>query len=535
MMKNRLVVLAFLLPTTLQAQDLEALLDQPETNTVTAPSASAAVPVRTGLAWTIERMLPKTNAEQQIFLRAIETSEWDKATLQFPRAFEGTDFQKNANGRALFGLIQFKAGLTVAGIEKLFTVEQIKDIHPEILNAWKAILKEDHPAWLAAKISWTSDWSGVFGTSLGLKLQFQHLNANPQIEVLEAWSKSLDRTPEEKALIDWNLALAYSLNDQADKAAKTLAPLLKASKSPVSVDLLQLTAARLLFQNGYFDAAMKYYEKVPKKSEYWTEAQEEMAWAYIRKGEPQNTLAISQSLTLPVVAAQNGPEAFFLRSLAQLKICDYKGVSESLSQFPKLFKGRTESLENLSKAGRSPSADRALAKMKNQQIKIQSLQQDALELPRFMTRDHRLYHLIRVQNQLQSDSKNAEILYSKPLALTGLQAYFELLKQDLSQRAHSAEAATHARVRDLASAEVAETKEILRKMHIVEAELIQQVSLAERVAKQTKGLNIPEKRGSTGAKGTDVLKFKAENEIWFDEISNYKVDVKNGCHGRKKL
>jgi hypothetical protein len=82
---------------------------------------------------------------------------------------------------------------------------------------------------------------------------------------------------------------------------------------------------------------------------------------------------------------------------------------------------------------------------------------------------------------------------------------------------------------------VAETKEILRKMHIVEAELIQQVSLAERVAKQTKGLNIPEKRGSTGAKGTDVLKFKAENEIWFDEISNYKVDVKNGCHGRKKL
>ncbi len=33
------------------------------------------------------------------------------------------------------------------------------------------------------------------------------------------------------------------------------------------------------------------------------------------------------------------------------------------------------------------------------------------------------------------------------------------------------------------------------------------------------------KKGSTGEQSKDVLRFPASEEVWFDEISNFKVDV----------
>jgi hypothetical protein len=85
-----------------------------------------------------------------------------------------------------------------------------------------------------------------------------------------------------------------------------------------------------------------------------------------------------------------------------------------------------------------------------------------------------------------------------------------------------------ARVKELAKEEVFETKEILHKLHIVEAEVIQQVSLADKIAKNAKGTN--EKKGVTGYKGTaDAMKYPAEDEVWFDEISNYRIDIKKAC------
>ena len=36
--------------------------------------------------------------------------------------------------------------------------------------------------------------------------------------------------------------------------------------------------------------------------------------------------------------------------------------------------------------------------------------------------------------------------------------------------------------------------------------------------------------GVTGYKGNaEVMKFPAEDEVWFDEISRYRVDVKKAC------
>jgi hypothetical protein len=83
-------------------------------------------------------------------------------------------------------------------------------------------------------------------------------------------------------------------------------------------------------------------------------------------------------------------------------------------------------------------------------------------------------------------------------------------------------------VKALAEEEVTEISGMLQKLHIVEAELLQQISISDRVISATQG-RTSQKVGTTGSQARDKVWFPSENETWFDEYSNYKVDIKKGC------
>ncbi len=530
MKMKQLVFICLSLPliSIARAGDLESILDEGSKATK-APKISANAEKTTPLAQAMKRLMGTPNTEKNIFLRYMEAADWEKATLQFPNAFEGTAFQKSPNGRALFGYVQFQAGLPVSGVQTLFMASNPKEINQVLREEWQKIAPPNHFVWSLAQVEWHKAWEIVFGDTLEINIKTAEALASPKnIDQLQKLSSSALANSKEKNLIDWQLVIAYSLNDQADRAAKLLATLMKSSFSPVSKDLMQITAARLLFQNGYFDAAVKYYEKVSKGSDYWTEAQEEMGWAYIRKGEPNNAMAVSQSLVSSSLNFQVSPEAFFVRSLSQLKVCDYTGVIDTLRIFPKRFKDRTKNLEAISSTPATQDVDKGIALLKVKKIQVQDLGRSGQGLPRRFAHDDRLYQFAQAQKHLEDEAQVAEVLYAKSLALTGLQGSFEKLKQNTLQRSQMAKAAAYSRVKELAKEEVFETKEILRKLQIVEAEVIQQVSLADKIAKNAKGND--EKKGVTGYKGTaDIMKFPAEDEVWFDELSNYRVDVKKAC------
>lgn len=510
------------------AQDLESILDEGSkvNKVVKAPIGSMK---STLLAQAMKKVIGSPTSEQNIFLRYLEAGEWEKATLQFPNAFEGTSFQKSANGRALFGYVQFQAGLPVTGVQTLFMANNPKEINATLGDEWQKVAPVDHFAWGLAQIQWQSAWEVVFGEGLERRVKTaEALSETKNVEQLQKLAAQAPANSKEKALVDWQLVIAYSLSDQADRAAKLLANLMKSSYAPVSKDLMQITAARLLFQNGYFDASIKYYEKVPKTSDYWTESQEEIGWAYIRKGEPNNAMAVSQSLVVSGMSYQVSPEAFFVRALSQLKVCDYTGVTETLQIFPKRFKERTKALNKITQEPATEDVNKGIALLKSKKIEVQDLGKSAQNLPRRFAHDERLYQFSQAQKHLEDEAQVAEKLYAKSLALTGLQGSFEKLKQTTMQRSQMAKTASYSRVKELAKDEVGETQEILRKLHIVEAELIQQVSLADKIAKNAKGNE--EKKGVTGYKGTaEVVRFPADDEVWFDELSNYRVDVKKAC------
>ena len=515
-----------------QAADLENLIEGSTASD--APQVAAAV-TQTRLSTAVSSLFKKMTPDQNVFLRNIEKQDWKKALISWGPAFNATPFERTENAKALQALIMFKTGLEITGVEKLFTAQNVKSIHPEIIQTWKESLNDNHPVWEVAQIKWNDGWSNVFGRSTEVRSKLRSVDLKTNVGLLKEMASRLPANTKERALVDWQLALSYAMNDKSDEAAKIIGQLLKNDKSPYGEDLINLTAGRLLFQSGFFEAATKYYEKIEKKSDYWLEAQEELAWTYLRKGETQNAIAVSKSLMNSAFESYLGPEPYFVESLGQLKVCDYPKVMEGLTQFPKRFKSRTVELNKLAQGEKSEFINSVLNKLKTEKMSWSVLGKDIQFLPRAMVKDFKLVQLMESQKLYEKEAKVSDQLYADALALTGIQGSFQSMKNGLTEKNGKVKSAQIQRIKELAKSEVAEIKRILDKLHIVEAELVSQVEVSDKIIKNGTGLDSELKKGTTGSKKSDSLVFVADsNEVWFDEISNYKVDVKKGCQGVKK-
>ena len=160
------------------------------------------------------------------------------------------------------------------------------------------------------------------------------------------------------------------------------------------------------------------------------------------------------------------------------------------------------------------------------------------QLPRYSTRDEHLYFLVQRQKQLILETEIAKKLYSQSLGegttIVGFQAKMEKFRNKVAASSQNAYVAALNRVKMLADQEIAEISETLKKMKVVEAELIQQLSLAKRVMGDTKGLKNEIKKGTTGSRENYTISFPYDGEIWFDELSNYRIHVNKSCHANKK-
>jgi hypothetical protein len=202
-----------------------------------------------------------------------------------------------------------------------------------------------------------------------------------------------------------------------------------------------------------------------------------------------------------------GPETYFVKALSELRVCDYGAVIDDLRVFSKEFKIKALDLQ---KASEAP------------EIKSNFIQTK-------MKKDIQLSRLNKSLILLNLEAQVAESIYANSLAQTGLQGIFETYKKDMKERTQKASVALLNRGQELAKSDLVEVKKILDKMHILEAEVIQQISVADRIINATSDSPSQIKLGSTGSKAVDVLKFASNEEVWFDELSNFRVNVKKGC------
>ncbi len=260
-MKVGIFAAGLLVAVGAHAQDLESILND------ATPDKSAAVAkpkAYSALYHVLQSKVPNPHPDQSHFIQLAEAGEWDKALLQFPVAFEGKPFQKSADGRALFALAHFNAGMPVTGLELLFRLDEPNKIHSEIKRMWKEAASPQHPAWDIASIKWKSAFAEVFTPEIEFRVVARDLSMMKDPKTLLSLFSRLPTGTMERARAGWQLVIAYSLNNQIEEAAKVLAQVSKNNPQPVSQDLMDLTAARLLYQRAMYAAAVRYYEKVPR-------------------------------------------------------------------------------------------------------------------------------------------------------------------------------------------------------------------------------------------------------------------------------
>lgn len=487
----------------------------------------------------LKTVFPKTTAEQNIFFDLLSKGENEKALLQYFEAFGKTSTHRTPNGQALLTYLFIKNNMPVLAVENLFVDPNNANMAPILADTLRAQLPDTSEIWRLARVQWAPKWSAVFSPSVEVQVKARKVFTAKEIEELKNVIKISAPDTRDRAAIQWQLILALALNGDSATSAKLLQNLMTSKVSPVQQDLMDMTAARMLFESGYMDAAIKYYKKVPKSSDYWLEAQEELAWSYVRKGEPQNTLAVTESLVIPQFKNMVGPETVFLRSLAQLKVCDYPGVLKSLNMFKERYQTRTKEMLAVSENASTPAVQDFVVKMKQRRHKLIELGALASKLPRLVTRDESLYQHIRVENALEKEAAIAKDIYGKSLALgtskVGFQGEVEELKNLIDGRVNSARSATLGRMKALASDEVSDVKRLLQKLHIVEAEVLQQALSANKVAQATEKSKVIEKKGTTIPQERDQISYPYEGgQMWFDEVAHLKVDVIKGCQAVKR-
>lgn len=486
-----------------------------------------------------QALFPKSTAEQNIFFSLMKNGEWEKSLLQYFEAFGKSDYHKTANGQALLSYLFLKNNMPVFGVENLFTNVDPAKLSPNAAKMIRENLQDTHPVWKLARIQWSPKWTAIFSPSVEVQVKSQKVFTAKDVNELKEIIKVSAPGTTDRAAIQWQLVLSLAMSGDSVTAAKLLNSLMGTKENPVQPDLMNMTAARMLYENGYMDAAIKYYKKISTKSDFWLEAQEEIGWCYIRKGEAQNTLAATQGLVINEFKNIVGPETVFLRSLGQLKVCDYPGVLHTLSMFRERYKPKTAEMLKLTENAGQPAVKDFIAKTKNKRMQLAELGSLAAQLPRLVTRDETLYRNIMLEKALESEAEIAMGIYGRSLAngtsKVGFQADLEIFKKAIESQVNSARNASLARVKALAQEEIAETHRLLQKLHIVEAEVLQQALSAQKVVKATKDSKAIEKKGTTIADNRDQIRFPADDgQVWFDEIGKYKVDVVKGCQAVKQ-
>ncbi|MCB0351618.1 MAG: hypothetical protein KDD38_10570, partial [Bdellovibrionales bacterium] len=275
-----IVILAASGVQSAQAEEFSELLgatsnaDQSKSKTVSSAANQSFI---------LKQIIGKATPEQNIFIQFFASEKYDKALYSWWDAFKNTQFASSDNGRALYGYLLYKNGLPHIGLETLLKAEKPQNIHATLVQWWRQAMPVTNPLWTHLDNKTDIAWESVFG-----------LNAAARDYAI------------------WEQVVDLGLRDNTKVAAQKLNLLLKSESNAVGEDLLTLTAARFLFQNGYLEPAIRYYKKVAKNSDYYFEAQEEAAWSYMRLGEPQNALAITKTLVQPEFSTEVGPESVYL-------------------------------------------------------------------------------------------------------------------------------------------------------------------------------------------------------------------------------
>lgn len=302
------------------------------------------------------------------------------------------------------------------------------------------------------------------------------------------------QTNKSKAMqMRWHLTNEAISMEQNSWALQSLKYMLSSKNSFVSKDRIQLNLARTYYQMGYLTKAIAEYTKISADSPFWFTAMEEKAWAYLRKSKEEDTLSVLKTLHNDIFYKQSSSESFYLSALANYRVCDYKSVFATTKKFQEIFIPKVQSLELISNLKVNSYVNKYLKVFEELNLQRKNLSTDLAFLPsmlladRSLEREYKHWSAIKSKNIKLPNSMKNRIL--KRLSLLAKQE-LKLIERDLNL------------------------------LQLVEAEVIQRIHFVDKSSDKLKN-------EFAKVDGKENLAFPVdENEIWLDELDNYKFSLK---------
>lgn len=452
--------------------------------------------------------LPSSSAPEKEFQSKMNAKDYREALHIWNSSLSTTKFGQSADGLAVFSYLVYQNGMPYTGLQILTQGIQPTRLNPKLLKVWSSEVKSSplvQKGWIQPK----GAWRGVFDMEPSRFSSFRN-----KAQIATAF-RSADRLTKDqvnsKARIWWTVAtLAPQVND-INSSLRALTLLKNSGQTVIGQDLVALTLGRVLYQKGDITGAQAAYSQVPKSSNFWIEALEERAWADLRKDEFDKALGQVTTLLSPAISPLVGPEPYFMANLMNLKICDYPRLFKTSELFKQRHRPRLAELQQLASGAELPAnLANVLERFERQGVSTEAAGPLVSSVPRYAFRDHAFVAAMETRRALINESQKAQDL--------GLSE--RITAQSVGQ-ADASKIQAIKRLRVLAQAELKEYRINLNKMHIIEAEVIERLHLDDNLKGERGKLAKADDKG-------DVLVFPYNtDEVWLDELDNYKARVKD--------
>lgn len=318
------------------------------------------------------------------------------------------------------------------------------------------------------------------------------------------------RIPLAKTVI-LDLARQNRLGEAGKLLKKYVEPEILKVNDPVVLGEYYMNLARLLYQAGALDAAAKFYLKVPNKHPDFVQARAELMWTYLRTGQTAKLRGQLVSLKSDFFEDYFIPEIYVVRSISNLKLCNYEEVEKDFKTFISSNKKWAKDIEGNLKSSQP------------------------------VWKDNRDYYLNLTDARIKLLTKERELLtqlgeksIKAALPAVGVQPHWE---KNIKTIDHALEEMRKTRITEVKR--LWKNREILlaeaiKKMKFVKIETMTQV---QDVAynKREVGKGTVASKPLTSKETNGKLVFPYDGVFWPDEVLNLRSEAKSFCLKKASL
>lgn len=416
-----------------------------------------------------------TPAEKNIFLQFVGKKEWKKALYQWSAATK-SQFRETPAGQALYGVLLLKNRMELAGLETITTISP-QSLPKDMWSMLTPLLSAQEEEWLYVSTPWSKSWSGHLSQEAQVLWRSHSLSQNASAQQLSQMLGQVKKGGRAYQWLLWQSALADIITGDNASASGKLSALLKSNSSLISKDLLNMTAARILFEEGFLQASKGYYDQVSGQSDFWMESVEENAWQFMRLGKTKEARQALKPLLKSDRLSTANSEFWYLKALAELREKDLKSLEATGAEFKSHSKRRVKHLRKLIGSADVPAVRTYLKRSMKSPLNLMQLKGLSVELPTAITKDVLMGFQVEAYKRFTGEAAVAKSLYQESLSqgtsYVGFVGALKEMQQQAQDRALHARSLALDRVQKLAKQEMDEIESISKKLDVVEVEVTQ--------------------------------------------------------------